>query len=514
MHITQALHQQVQTERDRVAIIFGERRTTWGLLADRVGRLAHALIKNGVGRGDRVAIIALNSDRYIEIYYAVAWIGAVVVPGNIRWSEAEHLYGMEDSSPSLLFVDRAFCHFARPIGERYSIPIVFADDGAVPDELLSYEHLIEEHDPIEDRCGRDDDLCGIFYTGGTTGHPKGVMLSHKSLVLNALYGNATGGRYDPQTCMLHAAPFFHMAGYGSFLATTMGGGTHVIIAAFDPEAVVKAFVEQGANSALFVPTMFLMLAEYLDRHPADLSDVTRLSYGASPISEALLTRAMSLFPNARFYQGYGQSELGPVATCLLPEHHLPGGDRPAMLRSAGRAYVGVDVRIAGDNLQEVPRGTVGEIIVRHDGIMSGYWKKPEQTAATIVDGWVRTGDGGYMDADGFVFLVDRIKDMIVSGGENIFSAEVENALCQHPAVLECAVIGLADDRWGEVVHAIVRLREGEQAAGDELMTHCRALIAGYKCPRTVEFRNEAFPLSGAGKILKRELRDAYKAGAK
>jgi long-chain acyl-CoA synthetase len=283
----------------------------------------------------------------------------------------------------------------------------------------------------------------------------------------------------------------------------------VVIPTFSPDGVAKAIAAERVTDVAFVPTMLSMLYEYALANPVDFSSVRKVAYGASPISEALLRRAMGMFPNADFRQAYGQTELSPVATILTGEFHRPRPDGKSFLRSAGRAAVGVDVKIVDEALVERPLGHVGEIVVRGPGAMLGYWNMPELTAETLVSGWLRTGDAGYMDEDGFVYLVDRMKDMIVSGGENVFSAEVENAIAAHPSVVECAVIGVPDARWGERVHAIVRLRGAAAVSEDDIIAHCRTLIASYKCPRSVAFQTEPLPLSGAGKILKTELRKAF-----
>jgi long-chain acyl-CoA synthetase len=296
-----------------------------------------------------------------------------------------------------------------------------------------------------------------------------------------------------------------MADATALLGLTQLGGTHVILSRFDPAQVVETIAKYGVNSLLLVPTMIGMVDQYLREHPQPLTGVQRLAYGASPISETLMRRTLQMFPNARITQAYGQTELSPVATLLLHEHHVASGK----LRSAGRAIPNVELKIVDSNLEALKPGEVGEILVRGPNVMQGYWRKPELTAATIVDGWVRTGDAGYMDEEDFIFVVDRVKDMIVSGGENVYSAEVENALAQHAAVLECAVIGVPDERWGERVHAVIRFRSTLAATEDELNLHCKRLIADYKAPRSFEFRSEPLPLSGAGKILKTELRKSH-----
>lgn len=510
MYLTQGLHRSVQVKPSAVATVFGARRRSWDELKDRVSRYASALVSLGLERGDRVAVIAHNSDRYIETYYAVAWAGGVIVPGNTRWAVAEHIYALQDSGAKFLVVDRSFAPMVAAITEACGFrAVIFLDDGEAPQGTVDVEAMIAGASPIDDRCGEGDELAGLFYTGGTTGRSKGVMLSHRSLISNFLCTtSASPFRDDP--VFLHSPPMFHLADAASMIGITMLGGTHVVVPFFTPEGVVKAIADERVTAVVLVPTMLGMLREYLAQKPADLSSVLHVKYGASPISETLLRDAMAIFPNADFVQAYGQTELSPVATVLEPRFHRSTGK--SYLRSAGRAIVGVDIRIVDETMKEAARGAVGEIAVKSPGAMLGYWNQPELTRQTIVDGWVRTGDAGYMDEEGFVYLVDRVKDMIVSGGENVFSAEVENALAAHAAIAECAVIGVPDEKWGERVHAIVRLKDGARATEDDLVRHCKELIAGYKCPRSVEIRVEPLPLSGAGKILKTELRKPYWEG--
>jgi long-chain acyl-CoA synthetase len=509
MHLTQGLHRSLQQRPDGVATIFGGRTQTWRTFAERVARLAGGLVSLGLKPGDRVAVIALNSDRYIEAFYAIAWAGGVIVPGNTRWAPAEHVYGLSDAGARLLLVDASFISLVGSFSETFgNLAAIYLDDGEAPPGTVAAEDLITTSTPIDDRCGSDDALAGIFYTGGTTGYPKGVMLSHRNIISSCFYSLASL-RFSDESVYLHAAPMFHMGDVGVTVTITMLGGVHVAVTGFTPEGVVRAIMEEGVTDLVLVPTMLGMLHQYLTTHTADLSSVRNVIYGASPITESLLKKAMEIFPRAAFYQGYGQTELAPAATLLLPEFHLPREGGKCYLRSAGRAMVGIDIKIVDATMAERPRMEVGEVAVRSDGVMLGYWKKPELTRQTIVDGWVRTGDAGYMDEEGFLYLVDRVKDMIVSGGENVFSAEVENALSSHADVLECAVIGVPDERWGERVHAVVRLKSGSGGDAEELIAHCRTLIAGYKVPRTIEFRKASLPLSAAGKVLKTELRKPY-----
>jgi long-chain acyl-CoA synthetase len=367
--------------------------------------------------------------------------------------------------------------------------------------------MIQSHEAIDDRCSSGDDLAVIFYTGGTTGKSKGVMLSHDNLLMNfmmmqAVHPHATDAVY------LHAAPMFHLADAAKLFGLTTLGGTHVVLPGFTPAGVIEAIVEHDVSDMMLVPTMIDMLCRALDINPADTSCVQSLTYGAWPISETLLKTAMLAFPNARFCQAYGQTELSPCATILEHRDHLAG-----RLRSAGRMLPGIDLRIVDSELRTLADGEVGEVAVRGPNVMQGYWNQPKLTAQTIVDGWLSTGDAGYLDEEGYLYLVDRVKDMIVSGGENIYCSEVEHALLSHGAVLECAVFGIPSEQWGEAVHAVVVVRPEAAVTAEELLAHCAPLIANYKRPKSFELRREALPLSAVGKVLKTELRKPYWQGA-
>lgn len=510
MYLTQALHRAVQQYPREVAVSYGNRRRTFTEFAERVARLAGALQRLGMRPADRVAMLSLNSDRYLEYQMAVPWGGGVLNPCNYRWSASEIAYSLQDSGSSMLLVDEHFSELAAALRHDLSTlrVLIHCGDDAAPAGMVSYEAILNEAQAVADvrRCG--EDLLGIFYTGGTTGFPKGVMLSHANLWSSGLSGCAHGIA-TPQGIYLHAAPMFHLADMGASMAHWVAGNTHSIIPAFNPEAVIDRIERDRVTDMLLVPTMIQMLVD----HPAirqrhDLSSLKQVVYGASPISEALIKRAMAALPGVGFTQAYGMTELSPIATVNPAWYHTQEARKLGKLRSAGRAACGVEVRIVNPEGIEVPRGTVGEVIVRSPGVMQGYWNKPELTAQALRDGWMHTGDAALMDDDGFIFIADRLKDMIVSGGENVYSAEVENALAQHPAVAACAVIGIPSERWGESVHAVVVARNGQKPASDELIEHCKGLIAHYKCPRSIEFM-DALPLSGAGKVQKTKLREPY-----
>jgi acyl-CoA synthetase (AMP-forming)/AMP-acid ligase II len=506
MYLTQGLHRAVQQTPDAVMTVLGERRRTFAEVAGRVARLAGALRGLGVADGDRVAMLSLNSDNYHEYLLAVPWANAVLNPVNIRWSPAEIVYSLRDSTTTVLFVDDAFARLVPELREAYPelATVIHTGDGPTPDGALAYEDLIAGADPVEDVRRGGDELAGVFYTGGTTGFPKGVMLSHSNLLTSSLGAVASGYVFKPGVRLLHAAPMFHLADFAAWYATLGLGGAHVFVPGFDPVAVLAAIAEHRITDALLVPVMIQLLVDHPSVSEYDLTSMHAVLYGASPIVQAVLERAMKTFPNASFTQAYGMTELSPIATLLGPADHT----NPALMRSAGRAAPHAEVRIADLDGNEVPRGTVGEIVVRGGHVMLGYWNKPEETAAALRDGWMHTGDGGYMDEAGYVFVVDRIKDMIVTGGENVYSAEVENAVCRHPDVLSCAVIGVPDEEWGERVHAVVVLREGATVTHDDIRAHAKTLIGGYKAPRSTEFL-AALPVSSTGKILKRELRKPY-----
>jgi acyl-CoA synthetase (AMP-forming)/AMP-acid ligase II len=305
---------------------------------------------------------------------------------------------------------------------------------------------------------------------------------------------------------------FHLADMGFAHAQWFGSATHSILPSFEPESVLDTLERDRVTSVLLVPTMIQMLVDHPSMSkPRDLSALRTIIYGASPISEALLERVMAVLPKVSFVQGYGMTELSPIATLNTAYYHSVEGRKLGKLSSAGRAARCMEVRIVDADDREVPRGTVGEVVVRGPNVMLGYWNQPELTALAIRDGWMHTGDGAWMDEDGFIFIADRLKDMIVSGGENVYSGEVENALARHPAVAACAVIGIPDERWGETVHAVVVTRAGAELAVEDVIAHCKTLIAGYKCPRSVAFVDQ-LPLSGAGKVLKAALREPFWRG--
>ncbi|NKC15394.1 MAG: long-chain-fatty-acid--CoA ligase [Gammaproteobacteria bacterium] len=510
MHLTQALKRAVQIKGNEIASFCAGRERTWLEARERIARLAAALYSLGIKDGERAAILALNSDRYLEYFYATPWAGGVFVPINIRLAAPEIEFWLNDSGSRVLLIDDRFLPVLAALqGKLDTVAhVIYVGDNNCPDGLLDYEQLVASHPPMEDTNRGYEDLAGLFYTGGTTGRSKGVMLSHRNLVTNS-YNAVPALGLATDMKWLHAAPMFHIADGCAIFGVTAVAGTHIVIPAFAPEATLQAIQTHGITNTLLVPTMVNMVVNDPDVLNYDLSSVRGITYGASPMPEAIIVRAMEVMPDCGFTHAYGQTECSPLVSTSGPECHVLAGPNAGMFKSAGRAVIGVELTIKDGQGQEVPRGTIGEICSRGAHVMQGYWRQPELTANTIKDGWLHSGDAGYMDERGYIYVIDRIKDMIISGGENIYSAEVENALYQHEAVVECAVIGIPNEQWGESVHAIVRLHANQPATQEELIAFCRSLIAGFKCPRSVSFRDAPMPLSGAGKILKTKLREPF-----
>ncbi|HET6189385.1 MAG TPA: long-chain-fatty-acid--CoA ligase [Trebonia sp.] len=507
MRLTHGLHRGLQQYPDALATIDGERVRTWRESENRVARLAAGLRMLGLSSGERVAILALNSDAYHECQLAAAWAGAVFVPVNTRWSMPEVAFTLRDSGARVLLVDDYFVPLVEDLRAEGACPetVLYAGPEPVPAGLLAVEGLIAENRPMQDAERGGAELAAIYYTGGTTGRAKGVMLSHASMISSALTSFASGAYVAPGARYLHAAPMFHSADASGWVAVNALGGTHVFLPRFTPGGAAEAIQRYRVTDTIMVPTMIRLLIDSPEAAGADLSSLQRLIYGGSPIDGTVLARARERLHGTAFTQAYAMTEMSPVMTLLTPaDHHV------SRLRdSAGRAVPHVDIRIA-DDYGSAPAGTIGEILARGGGQMLGYWNRPDETKAALDGGWMRTGDSGYLSGDGYLFVVDRIKDMIISGGENVYSAEVENALASHSAVAASAVIGVGDQVWGEHVHAVVVLADGASISAEELRAYVKTRIAAYKAPRTIQFA-ESLPLSGAGKVLKQQLRDEYRA---
>ena len=497
MHIAEGLHRAVLTNRNGIASVDRGAVRTWIEMQSAVRRLTGGLASKSVGVGDRVAILASNSARQLECFYAIPSLGAITVPLNWRWSDREIEDAIKDCEPKLILAD----------AQNLSRVAKFAESG------ISVLQLGEDTDRLiaesEERASVDQDAGStamIFYTGGTTGGAKGVMLSHRNIVTNAI-GICAAFRLPSRPTWLHLMPMFHVGDGVCLFSITMLGGTHVFIEKFDPIPVFETIQRHRISCTNFVPSMLSTLMNHPERDRYDLTSIERVLYGASPIPSELMARFMREFMSWQFFQGYGMTEATALAVSLpWDEHHLHG---PLAKRreSAGRPVLGVEIRIADNDDAEVPTGTIGEVLIRGDLVMNGYWRRLELTKQTLRDGWLHSGDLGYRDEDGFVYIVDRKKDMIITGGENVYSTEVESAIYAHPSVAECAVIGLPSDRWGELVHAVVVPKEGAVLGSSDIIEHCRTYVGGYKCPKSVTIRYEGLPKSGAGKVLKKALRE-------
>lgn len=510
MNMTQPLHRALSLHPDAVVTIFRDRRRSYRQLVDRVARLAGALQQLGMQPGDRVGMLGLNSDWYFEYILGTWWGGGVVNGVNTRWSVPEIVYSLDDCDTRILLVDDNFLAMAEDIRRTAKHPplLIHVGDGAAPEGMLSYEQLLRDTAPVADAERRGDDLANVMYTGGTTGHPKGVMQSHHnlwSLLMSRLAVRAPAEGYAPA---LHVAPMFHGAALAAVLVQLLLDQPHVFVPSFDPLELMQTIEREQVHETLLVPTMLQVILMHPQFPRFDLSSLKMMVYGAAPISPALMELAMERLPELEFTQGYGMTETTSGVVFNGPANHSAAGVANGRIRAAGQPAVGVLARIVDEQDNEVPRGVVGEILLRGESVMLGYWNRPEDSAQAKRGGWMHTGDAGYMDDEGYIYIVDRVKDMIVSGGENVYSAEVEGALASHPAVALSAVIGIPHAKWGEAVHAVIVLKPGSSAEGEEIIEHCRRFIAGYKCPKTVEFR-EALPLSAAGKILKRDLRSPY-----
>jgi long-chain acyl-CoA synthetase len=495
-----------QAAPDAPAIVHGGHSLNWRAFADRVARRATQLRARGLAAGDRVAILASNVPEHLEAAMAVSWAGLIVVPLNTRLSVAELAYILEHSGARLLCCDSALA--ARAAELVAQVPAV----------------ALQPLAPITTWDGADDPLAGvaampyapaapfqtgaIFYTGGTTGSPKGVDLSHNALLAQG-HGAMHAYGLDRETVYMHTAPLFHLADFAAGLAATLACGSHHFLPEFATATLLDAIEHQGVNVLVLVPTMMAGVLDAAALRPGVLPRLRTVLYGAAPIQEPLLRRLLREAPGVGLIQVYGQTELAGGCTALAPEYHVLEGPLAGKLTAAGRPVPNCVVRIVGEDGQPLPNGQQGEVCVSGPCTMTGYWRDPVLTAATLREGWVHTGDLGVMDNEGFLSIVGRLKDMIITGGENVFAGEVESALMFHPAVETAAVIGVPDPKWGEAVHAVVILRQGQHVGHDELLAHCRTLIAGYKCPRSIDFRQTPLPLSGVGKVRKVDLRQAW-----
>ncbi len=485
-----------------VAIRCGTRALTYAELHDRTSRLARALLSAGVRAGDRVAHLDRTAPEVVELLFATSKIGAVTVPLNWRLARAELETIVADAGCSVMIAGPGYREVAREIARGVPQRLEVIDTGE------DYERRLEAQAPTDPgHRGAASEVAVQMYTSGTTGLPKGVLTTQRNLA--AAYLSADVWAFDSQSISLTPLPMFHIGGIGWAYLGLVNGATTILVSEFDAADVLDLLERERVTNPVFVPTILQMLAAVPGAAERDYSSLRSIVYGASPITTPVLRAALRTF-RCPLFGVYGLTETTGGVIQLRPVDHDADGDRQHLLRSAGRPLPWVEMRIVDPvSERECAVGEVGEVWLRAPNVMAGYYKRDAETDAALrPDGWLRTGDGGFRDEGGYLFLTDRIKDMIVSGGENIYPIEVEEVLSQHPGVSEVAVIGVPDERWGEAVKALVVRVGGSAVDGDELVAFARERLAGYKLPRTVDFVDE-LPRSPAGKVLKRDLRARY-----
>jgi long-chain acyl-CoA synthetase len=495
------------------AFVYGDTRITFSQYNTRINKLIHALHKMGVKKGDVIGILSWSCLQFAEIYGISMKGGFIASPFNPRLQANELEYIINYSEANTLFVGPELFEVARSLmGKLPKVKNFISLEGACPD-MIAYDDLLKSYpgDEPDVQVDEDDPVC-IIYTSGTTGMPRGALYKQRNFV-DDTRTLALDMSLKPGDRRVQITPLFHIAGNTHFRSSLYTAGCNIIVKFFDAEETLKIIQKEKATHMDFVPTHLVAILNLPNLKDYDISSMKLLWYGASPMPQEVLRKGMKVF-GPIFAQALGQSESGPAITHLNREDHNVL-DKPEKeqkkLASAGRPDYGVQVRIVNDKDEDIGPGEVGEIIVRSKHVMVEYWKKPEDTKATLIKGWLHTGDLGYYDEEGYIYVVDRKKDMIISGGENVYPREIEEVLYRHPAVLEAAVIGIPDDYWVEKVHAVITTKKGQKVTAEELAAFCKKSLAGYKVPKSIEFV-EALPKNPAGKILKRELRNKYWKG--
>ena len=471
----------------RTALAPGGARVTFSELENRVMGIAAALSAHGFNSGDRLALLLPNGPEYIELIYACSWLGIIAVPLNTRLSAVEIDRVLADATPHGLIRDS-------------SLP--------APTVRIPWQKILDQN-PLEIRQDfprpvvyEPEAVLALIYTSGTTGQPKGVMVTHANVLADIHHFNYWM-RYREDAVYLHAAPLFHIADFPAMFAAPAFGAAQLTIPKFDPQSFCETVARERVSHTVLVPTMINLLTQFPEARKFDLSSLEVLAYGGSPMAPELIQRTRELLPNVKLVQVYGLSETG-FLTGLQDQEHTP-----ERLMSCGRPCPGNDLQVTDESGKPVEPGKPGELVVRGANIMQGYWRNSSQTALACRDGWFRTGDIGYQDSEGYFYVLDRMKDMIVTGGENVYSGEVEAVIYTHPAVRETAVFGIPDPKWGELVMAYVVLKPGSTLTSSELTAYCRQTLAKYKVPHRIEFSETELPKSGSGKVLKRALRDRF-----
>ena len=534
MILTETLKKAIKFFPGKQAIVCEGKRWTYQEFYDRINHLSHCLKRLGVGKDDKVAILHPNCHYFLETYYGIAQIGAISVPINYRLSPREIAFILQDSESKILIADPMFQEQMDSIrgeirgverilwtGEEMSkscLPCLPERQAAGRKEPLdlNYERVLHQADSggLPEAHITGEDIAQIYYTSGTTGRPKGVMLSHQNVTTHAL-GTIAEVHLTDSDVWIHVAPLFHLADAWATWAVTWVGGTHVLVREFDPKVVLETIEREKVTLTNLIPTMLNLMVNHPDVWKYDYRSLRVLLSGGAPIAPEVVRKIVETF-KCDYIQTYGMTETSPYLTLSILKDHLKKRSYEDQLRfksKTGREFIGVELRVVNDRGEEVKKDEreVGEIIVRGDIVTKGYWKLPEETEKSIKDGWLYTGDMAVMDEEDYVTIVDRKKDMILTGGENVYSTEVENILYMHPAILECAVVGVPDPKWGEAVKGIVVLKPGQKATEQEIIQFCKDRIAHYKAPKSIDFIN-ALPRTGSGKIHKKGLRDQYWEG--
>lgn len=497
---------------DKEAVVFEKTRLTYREINDRTNRLAAAMVDMGVKPGDRVGLICHNSHHFTEVFFACAKIGAASTNLNWRLSPKELAFLLGDAAPDVVFFSKRFDYLYEPMKQQLAKKVRFIGvDGVIDKEMIDYEKLISRYKPAEPQVAvGEDDTVLLLYTSGTTGRPKGVMLTHKNMMANTV-STTVEMEMARDWNILGLLPIFHV---GIFVLIDMVfvGAKVTFVHSFDPTVVFEVIQREKTDTTAFTPVIFKFLLDHPDIDKYDLSSLKRIVYATAPMPVELLKRSIKKF-KCDFIQFFGMTETSPTLTMLVREDHVLEGPEHKVkwLGSAGRPTVNVRVRVVDEKGKDCPPGVIGEIIGSGDNVMKGYYNMPEASAEAIRDGWYYSGDMGYFDEYGYLFIADRKKDMIISGGENIYPREVEEAIQLLEGVADVAVIGVPDDTWGESVKAIVVKKPGSELTEETVIDHCKKNIASYKKPKSVDFV-EMLPRSALGKILKHELRAPFWAG--
>ncbi|MEP1142421.1 MAG: AMP-binding protein [Henriciella sp.] len=503
MRLTQAIQRAVMSCPNGIATVEADRQRTWHEVFGRVRQGASIFRSLNIQDGERVAVLADNSATYFELFHSVPWAGGVIVPINTRLTVAEISYILKDCEATCLVYSPAHRETAEAAAQATGIKHILSVDS--PEDEKSYDARLSGAESVDDAGRGGSDLAAIYYTSGTTGQAKGVMLSHGNLAANAL-SILTYIPFNRTSVNIHAAPMFHLAALGIY-PVTMVGGCHVFAKRVDAHGLIDAICSYNVTHCMTVPILIDRMAKMVAETKTKMPSLQMLGYGGSPISSTVLDRARRTWPEVDFIQGYGLTE-APSITFLGPDYHTASGEKRGKLRSAGEPIYSFEMAIRDPETGEtLPANQTGEICARGPNVMQGYWNKPELTASVLSeDGWFRSGDAGHIDEDGFLTITDRIKDMIVTGGENVYSLEVENILVKHPDVDDCAVVGVPHPEWGEAVHAVIAPNAGANPDEDVLAEFCRERLATYKCPKSYQVFDGELPRTASGKIQKNILK--------